>query len=164
MRTSWNTRSLLVVAACMSVGAAAAASLEPGKSTAQEVIAEMGKPALEVKRPNGDQILYFEKYPWVRSVQAATIGPDGKLRGIEERLTKQNIYSIRAGMREQEVRELLGPPRKITPDKRNKTTVWEYPWLEAAKEKRIFWVSFNADGVVVKTVEMHDEEAEPTSA
>jgi hypothetical protein len=44
-----------------------------------------------------------------------------------------------------------------------KTTEWEYPWLEAAKEKRIVWVSFSGEGVVVKVVEMHDEEAEPTS-
>lgn len=162
MRSLRSPLSLLVVAACMSAGAAAA-DLEPGKSTAQEVIAEMGKPALEVKRPNGDQLLYFEKYPWVRSVKVATIGPDGKLRGIEERLTRQNIASIKAGMREQEVRELLGPPREITNNKRLKTTDWEYPWLEAAKEKRIFWVSFSAEGVVVKVVEMHDESAEPTS-
>ena len=56
-----------------------------------------------------------------------------------------------------------GPPRQITPNKRMKTTEWEYPWLEAAKEKRIFWVSFSGEGVVVKVVEMHDEEAEPTS-
>lgn len=162
MKAAWNTRSLLVVAACMSVGAAAAADLEPGKSTAAEVIAEMGKPAMEVKRPNGDQLLYFEKYPWMRSVKVATIGPNGVLRGIEERLTKANIYSIKAGMREQEVRELLGPPRQISQNKRHKTTEWEYPWLEAAKEKRIVWVSFS-DGAVVKVVEMHDEEAEPTS-
>lgn len=162
MKSLRGSLSLLLVAACMPAGAVAAADLEPGKSTAQEVIAEMGKPALEVKRPNGDQLLYFEKYPWGRSVKAATIGPDGKLRGIEERLTKENIYSIKQGMREQEVRELLGPPREITENKRLKTTEWEYPWLEAAKEKRIFWVSF-ADGVVVKTVEMHDEVAEPTS-
>jgi outer membrane protein assembly factor BamE (lipoprotein component of BamABCDE complex) len=163
MKSLRTSLSLLLVAASMSVGAAAAADLEPGKSTAQEVIAEMGKPAMEVKRPNGEQLLYFEKYPWVRSVKVATIGPDGKLRGIEERLTKENIYRIKAGMREQEVRELLGPPREITANKRLKTTEWEYPWLEAAKEKRIFWVSFNAEGVVVKTVEMHDEVAEPTS-
>jgi outer membrane protein assembly factor BamE (lipoprotein component of BamABCDE complex) len=162
MKTLCRSLSLLLVAACMSAGAAAAADLEPGKSTAQEVIAEMGKPAMEVKRPNGEQLLYFTKYPFGRTVQVATIGPDGRLRGIEERLTKQNIYSVKQGMREQEVRELLGPPREMTPNKRMKTTEWEYPWLEAAKEKRIFWVSF-ADGVVVKTVEMHDEEAEPTS-
>ncbi|MDH5220669.1 MAG: hypothetical protein OEW94_05505 [Betaproteobacteria bacterium] len=163
MQARWSLVSSLLVAAGMSAGAAVAADLEPGRSTAQEVIAEMGKPAMEVKRPNGEQLLYFTKYPFGRTVQVATIGADGKLRGIEERLTKQNIYSIKQGMREQEVRELLGPPRQITPNKRTKTTEWEYPWLEAAKEKRIFWVSFSAEGVVVKVLEMHDEEAEPTS-
>jgi hypothetical protein len=161
MRIPRSVLSLLVATAFLPV--AAAAELERGKSTANDVIAEKGKPAMEVKRPNGEQWLYFTKYPFGRTVQVATLGPDGVLRGIEERLTKENIYSIKAGMREQEVRELLGPPRQITPNKRMKTTEWEYPWLEAAKEKRIFWVSFSTEGVVVKVVEMHDEEAEPTS-
>lgn len=152
-----------VMAALAGCAALGGPDLVPGKSTSKEVAAQMGKPAMEVKRPNGETVQYFTFYPWGRSVKAATIGSDGVLRSFEERLTKENIYSVRQGMRDQQVRELLGPPRQITPDERQNTTVWEYPWLEAAKEKRIFWVSFSPDGVVRKVVEVHDEEAEPTS-
>ncbi|MDH4095129.1 MAG: hypothetical protein OEV81_10115, partial [Betaproteobacteria bacterium] len=77
MKARWSLVSSLLVAAGMSAGAAVAADLEPGRSTAQEVIAEMGKPAMEVKRPNGEQLLYFTKYPFGRTVQVATIGADG---------------------------------------------------------------------------------------
>jgi hypothetical protein len=137
--------------------------LVAGKSTAKDVTAALGKPAMELKRSNGETVQYFTYYPWGRSVKAATLGPDGVLRSVEERLTQANIDKVRPGMREQEVRELLGPPRQTTPNERENLTVWEYPWLLAAKEKRIFWVSFSPDGVVRKVVEKHDEEAEPTS-
>jgi len=159
-------KALLAVLAVMGLAGCAALGgpdLVPGKSTAKEVSAALGKPAMELKRPNGETVQYFTAYPWGRSVKAATLGSDGVLRSFEERLTKQNIYSVREGMRDQQVRELLGPPRQITPNERENLTVWEYPWLEAAKEKRIFWVSFSADGVVRKVLEVHDEEAEPTS-
>jgi len=138
--------------------------LVPGKSTQKEVIDGYGKPAMELKRPNGDTWLYFTQYPWGRDVQVAVMGANGVLKGMENRLTHENIHSIKAGMSEKEVHELLGPPRQITPQERQNLIVWEYPWLEAGKEKRIMWVHFSPDKKVVKVVEMHDEVAEPTSA
>ena len=150
----------VLLAGCAGMGGP---DLVPGKSTAKEVAAAMGKPAMELKRPNGETVQYYTSYPWGRSVKAATIGSDGVLRSFEERLTRENIESVRQGMREQQVRELLGPPRQMTPNELKQVTVWEYPWLEAAKEKRICWISFTPDGVVREVVEAHDEEAEPTS-
>ena len=135
----------------------------PGTSTEADVVAEMGPPAMRLKRANGDQLLYYTYYPWGREVKVATLGPDGILRGLESRLTHDNIYSIKEGMKEQDVRELLGPPREISRVALYDYVVWEYPWLEAYKEKRILWVHFSRDGVVRKVVEMHDEVAEPTT-
>jgi hypothetical protein len=149
----------VLLAGCAGMGG----GLVAGKSTAQDVAAAMGKPALELKGPGGETVQYFTFYPWGRSVKAATIGPDGVLRSFEERLTKENVSSIREGMREEEVRARLGPPRQITPNALKQTIVWEYPWIEAAKEFRISWISFSADGVVRGVVEAHDEEAQPRS-
>ena len=87
-------------------------TLQPGKSTAEDVTALMGAPGMARKRPNGDTLLYFPRHPWGRKTYVATLGPDGLLRGIEQRVTSENIYGIRAGMRKDEVEDLLGPPRE----------------------------------------------------
>ncbi len=121
----------------------------------------MGDPALELKRPNGDTWLYFTRYPFGRATFVATIGPDGVLRGIEQRLNYRDIHKVSAGMRKDEVRELLGPPREISRLPRQQRDVWEYPWRHAVRELRMLWVQFSEDGVVREVVEMHDYENDP---
>jgi hypothetical protein len=148
----------LLVAGCASFDGR---GLQPGKATAAEVKARMGDPALELKRPNGDTWLYFTRYPFGRATFVATLGADNVLRGIDQRLNYWNIHAVRAGMRAEEVRELLGPPREITRLPRQQREVWEYPWRHAVRELRILWVQFSDDGVVREVVEMHDHEADP---
>lgn len=136
-------------------------TLAPGKASAQEVTALMGAPALELKRPNGDTWLYFTRYPFGRATFVATVGPDNVLRGIEQRLNYRDIHKVRAGMRKEDVRELLGPPREISRLPRQQREVWEYPWRHAARELRILWVQFSDDGIAREVIEMHDHEADP---
>ena len=85
-------------------------------------------------------------------------------RGIEPRVTWQNIESIRAGMRKDEVLELLGPPREITRLPRQQRDVWEYPWWHANREKRVLFVQFSDDGVARETIERHDYQDEPENS
>ena len=136
-------------------------TLVPGKASAKEVTTLMGDPALELKRANGDTWLYFTRYPFGRATFVATLGADNVLRGIDQRLVYANIYKVKEGMRAEEVRELLGPPREITRLPRQQRDVWEYPWRHAVRELRILWVQFSDDGVVREVVEMHDHEADP---
>ena len=136
-------------------------NLEPGKSTAAEVAAQMGRPALVLERPDGGKLLYFTYWPWGRLNYVATLGPDSVLRGFEQRLTYWNIHKVQAGMRRDEVRELLGPPFEISRLPRQQREVWEYPWLHAAREGRVLFVQFSDDGIVRETIEMHDDERDP---
>lgn len=136
-------------------------NLEPGRSTAAEVSAEMGPPALVLKRPDGGELLYFTHWPWGRLTYVATLGPDGVLRGFEQRLTYWNIHKVQAGMRRDEVRELLGPPFEISRLPRQSREVWEYPWRHAVREGRVLFVQFSDDGIVRETIEMHDDERDP---
>ena len=154
---------LSVVLALLIAGCAAfdGNSLVPGKANVKEVTALMGEPALELKRPNGDTWLYFTRYPFGRATFVATVGPDNMLHGIEQRLNYRDIHKVREGMRAQEVRELLGPPRNVSRLPRQQRDVWEYPWRHAARELRILWVQFSDDGVAREVIEMHDYEAEP---
>lgn len=151
----------LLVAGCASIDGH---TLVPGKSTAKEVTALMGAPALELKRPNGDAWLYFPRHPYGRATYVASVGPDGVLRGIEQRLNYWDIHKVRQGMRRDDVRELLGPPREISRLPRQQREVWEYPWRHAARELRILWVQFSDDGIAREVIEMHDYAAEPENS
>jgi len=137
-------------------------SLAPGKSTRAEVEATMGRPAEVLSRPNGDTLLYYSRLPFGREIYVATVGSDGVLRGIEQRLTRQNIAKVAAGAQAKEVRELLGPPFRAVRMERMQRDVWEYPWREVS-DLRILWVQFAADGQVREVIEMHDYESDPPS-
>ncbi len=156
-------RVLCLLAALLLAGCTAfdGHTLVPGKASAKDVRALMGEPALELKRPNGDTWLYFTRYPFGRATFVATVGPDNVLRGIEQRLNYWGIHKVRVGMRKEDVRELLGPPRDVSRLPRQQRDVWEYPWRHAARELRILWVQFSDDGVAREVIEMHDYEAEP---
>lgn len=152
-----------LLAALLVAGCAAfdGRTLVPGRSTAQDVVALMGAPALELKRPDGEWRYYFERYQAGPAMFVARIGSDGLLRGIEQRLVFENIHAVKEGMRAAEVRELLGPPYGISRLPRLKFDVWEYPWRHAVRELRVLWVHFDDEGVVRRVVEMHDYERQP---
>jgi hypothetical protein len=154
---------LVVLAALLGAGCASfdGRTLVPGKADAKEVTALMGRPALELKRPDGESLAYFERYQTGPAMFVARIGADGVLRGIEQRLVYANIHKVREGMRAAEVRELLGPPFSVSRLPRLQFDVWEYPWRHAVRELRVLWVHFSDDGVVSRIVEMHDYGRDP---
>lgn len=156
-------RLAIVLAALLLAGCASfdGHTLAPGKATRAEVKALMGAPAMELTRPNGETLHYFERYLAGPAMFVARVGPDGVLRGIEQRLVYANIYKVKEGMRADEVRELLGPPLTISRLPRLQLDVWEYPWRHAVRELRVLWVHFSDDGVVRRIVEMHDYERDP---
>jgi hypothetical protein len=157
------TRLATVLAALLLAGCASfdGHTLVPGKATSAEVTALMGAPALTLKRPDGETLHYFERVLGGPAMFVARVGPDGMLRGIEQRLVYANIYKVKEGMRADEVRELLGPPLTISRLPRLQFDVWEYPWRHAVRELRVLWVHFSDDGVVRRIVEMHDYERDP---
>ena len=152
--------ALLLVSGCASFDGR---TLEPGKSTARDVTGLMGEPGMVLKRPNGDTWMYFPRQPFGRATYVATIGPDGLLRAIDQRLTEGNIRKIAVGMRQDEVTELLGPPREMERFPRQQRDVWEYPWLDVWTEMRVLWVQFSYDGVAREVIEMHDNVAQPSA-
>ena len=150
---------LALLAGCASFSGS---SLVPGKSTRAEVEATMGRPAEVLSRPNGDTLLYYSRLPFGREIYVATVGADGMLRGIDQRLTRQNIARVASGTQAKEVRELLGPPFRVVRMARMERDVWEYPWREI-EDRRILWVQFSNDGQVREVIEMHDYESDPPS-
>lgn len=152
---------LWLLAACLSILSGCASldgrGLVAGKSTAADIQATMGIPAARISRADGDEVLYFPRQPEGRVCYAVTISRDGVMKGIEQRLNRENFRKIVVGKSTRDqVRELLGPPTHILHQRLKGLDVWEYPWLEI-DEKRVLFVEFSADGVVLRVDEVHDQ-------
>src|ERR1039458_813386 len=82
-----------------------------GKSTVTEIQASMGVPAEELALPDGNSVWYYPRGPVGRQTFAVTLGPDGVLRGIDQRLTMANVAKLvqgRSTAKEGRDRESLG--------------------------------------------------------
>jgi hypothetical protein len=137
--------------------------LVPGKSTEAEVVGLMGKPAQTLQGPGGGKLLYFSRQPYGREIYKARIGADGTLRGLEQTLTPANTKRIAANSTtKDQLRELLGPPYRITREPFKPYDTWDY-WAQNVEDLRRLWVSFSDDGVAREVVDTHDFESDPAS-
>ena len=155
------------LAACLAILAGCASldggSLVAGKSTEAEVIAAMGVPAARMARPDGDEILYFARHPDGRVCYAVTIGRNSVMKGIEQRLNRVNFAKILVGKSTRDqVRELIGPPSHVLHQRLKGLDVWQYPWQEF-DEKRVLFVEFSVDGLVLRVDEVHDQDSDKPS-
>ena len=134
-----------------------------GKSTVTEIQASMGVPAEKLALPDGNSVWYYPRGPVGRQTFAVTLGPDGVLRGIDQRLTMANVAKLVQGRSTaKEVRELLGPPPTVRPFPRLQRYVWIYPML-LDEDPRILWVQFSSDDIAREIIETHDDRAEAAS-
>jgi len=130
--------------------------LVPGKSTAAEVEALMGRSAQRLVFPNGNTALYFSRLPEGRAMFVVTLGPDGVMKSIEQRLVRENLKHVVAGVSTmQDVRELFGPPGGEGRLGRQARTWWEYKYRDYS-QGRVIWVQFSDDGVVREVLDMID--------
>ena len=152
--------AVLLLAACAAMDGR---GLVPGKSTAAEVQAVMGSPVQRLKRPDGVEALYFARHPEGRFCYVVSIGPDGVMRGMEQRLARAQFARIIVDKTTAaEVRELLGPPSHVMHQRLKAMDVWEYPWREI-DEVRVLFVGLSGDGIVREVRETHDYAAERAS-
>ena len=135
-------------------------SLVPGISTAAQAEALMGPPAQQVSLANGDSAIYFSRQPLGRNVYVVTVGPDGVMKSIEQRLTQQNLAKIvPQTWTQKEVRELFGPPANTVHFDRQQREVWSYRYYPD-HERRVIYVQFSDDGVVREVMDMIDPHEE----
>jgi outer membrane protein assembly factor BamE (lipoprotein component of BamABCDE complex) len=137
--------------------------LVPGKSTEAEVVATMGQPAQTLQGSGGAKLLYFSRLPLGRAIYKASIGADGTLRSLEQTLTPANISRVAVNSTtKDQLRDLLGPPYRVTRAPFKPYDVWDY-WWRNVEDLRRLWVSFSDDGVAREVVDIHDFEADPPS-
>jgi len=155
--------SAISLAAALLAGCASysGSSLVAGQSTAAEVEALMGKPAERIDKTSGGSILYYPRGPAGRETFAVSIGADGKVQAVEQRLTDANIAKVVPGTTTaREARELFGPPSRTKHMSRLERDVWEYP-TDSSATPYLLMVQFSADGIVREVYKMEDYGSKP---
>jgi outer membrane protein assembly factor BamE (lipoprotein component of BamABCDE complex) len=121
-----------LLALCITLALAACATfdgrgLAPGQSTASDVERVMGAPADKRQVANGETWYYYPRQPYGRKTFVARVAPDGRLIGIEQRLTDENIAKIIPNTtRAEQVQELFGPPWSAAHYARLDRNIWTW--------------------------------------
>jgi hypothetical protein len=143
MRALARLLATVLIAGCASYGGS---SLVPGQSRAADVEALMGAPAEKVAASNGETLWFYPRQPFGRQSFAVRLGPDGVVRGVEQRLTVENVYKLVPGTTSaRAVRELLGPPWRVSHLDRQQREVWEYAMYSANGQESFLFVQFSGD-------------------
>jgi hypothetical protein len=143
-----------LLAGCVSYGGE---RLVAGSSTASDAEARLGEPAQRLKLANGDSALYFSRLPYGRAMYVVTVGSDGVMKSIEQRMNQATFARVVPNTwTKKEVNELLGPPGKEGRLERQQRDWWEYRYANLGP--RIMFVQFSDDGVVREMVDVPDEE------
>ena len=154
MKSIFSLALLAVLAGCANY---AGRTLVPGQSSAEEVDALMGPAAERRAAPGGETVFYFPRQPYGREVYTARIGPDGKLRAIEQRLTEANLARLRPGVsRGEDVRDLFGPPFQTDLFPRLEREVWTYKMYGGSQQPKDLYVQIARDGVVREVMMVDD--------
>ena len=157
-----NLQALLPLAACAAFLLSACASydgrgLVPGQSTASDVEQLMGLPAEKIGEPSGDSIWFYPRGPAGRQTYAVRVAPNGVTRGIEQRLTVENLQQLVAGVTTaKDVRALFGPPGYVTRLERQQRDVWEYAMKNEIDFDYRLFVQFSYDGILREALFMRD--------
>ncbi len=135
----------LALAACASYDGR---TLPPGASEA-EVRGLMGAPALEVPLEGGGKRLAYPKGPLGVETFMADLAPDGRLVQVRNVLNDGTFDSMRAGITEQDVLRMIGPPNRSMNFPMSNTHAWEYRYMDTWGYISEFSVTFDANGVMV---------------
>jgi hypothetical protein len=130
--------------------------LAPGASESDVRVA-MGEPWLQKAGADGGMDWTYPTGPMGRHTYLAEFGPDGRLRSMMDTLSEKGFARLRIGKTtEQEVRQLYGPPYRITRFERLRQTAWDYRFTDAWSEPAIFSVIFDDQGLVVSSLQQRE--------
>lgn len=104
-------KRMLAMAALVLAGCAAPGSggLRPGEAGLAEVRAVFGPPTMEWTEADGSRQLAYPRGPMGVHTYMVRLGPDGKLRSVENVMDWRAFARVEAGMSQAEVLRLLGP-------------------------------------------------------
>ena len=157
MRFEFSLSGAIVIALLSGCASFNGRGLVPGSASAADVEARMGPPAERIVESDGDSVWYYPRQPTGLQTFAVRIGPDGVLRGIEQRLTEQNLKLLVPGVTTmKEARALLGPPWRSARNFMADRDCWDYRMYNAAQAEFKLTVQFSDDGLVREVVFLED--------
>ena len=138
--------SALLLVACASSGT----SLKPGESRLEDVLLDMGTPAMQWQDPDGSRQLSYPRGIYSFMVY---IGADGKMQNIKNVLGKETFVLIRPDMTKSQVLRILGPsdPSWTAYFKARDELAWEWRYCDEWNEAARFDVLFDASKEVVRS-------------
>ena len=133
----------LTLSACASYSGS---GLKPGEARLEQVEAAMGSPAMRWKDADGSVQLAYPRGPLGERTYMVWLGPDGRLRRVENVLDPQTFAQFRAGMTKDQVLRLIGPPDDSSTVyyKARDELAWEWRFREITGNPAYFAVLFDA--------------------
>jgi hypothetical protein len=124
-------------------------AIEAGKSTQKDVEAAFGKPTEIIDgAAAGEKILFYNHAPAGGETHAVTLRSDGVVRAFEQRLTRANVQRISCGQSSsRSVRNLLGPPLRVTPRPALGLEEWSYRLSTVSTDPVLLHIAFSRDGI-----------------
>ena len=89
------------------------------------------------------------------------LGPDHVMRALRQVLTAEYFARIQPGMRQEEVRRLIGKPGQTTPFPNLQEVAWSWRFEQSHGNPWFFNVHFAPDGVVKRTSQQKVENLNP---
>jgi outer membrane protein assembly factor BamE (lipoprotein component of BamABCDE complex) len=131
--------------------ACAVQGVRPG-ATESEILQTMGAPALELRDPDGSRHLAYPTGPFGLQTHMARIGPDGRLRALEQVLDDGRFHTIQPGMTREELLRLIGPPAETMRFDNLRQTSWDYRFRDTWGYLAILSVMIDDQGLVASRI------------
>src|SRR5262249_26773837 len=126
--------------------------LQPGSSNVDDVRRTMGPPALELANPDGSKVLAYPRGYYTGQTYMVQVGPNGVVKSVDQVLTEDHFYRIRAGLTREDVLRRLGPPLETMEFARLQQVAWDYRYRDIWGYDAVLSVMFDMNGVVVGKV------------
>lgn len=140
----------VLLSACSSY---AGRGLQPGQATGDEVRTVMGAPAMSWTLPDGGQQLAYPRGPVGVHTWMVFLDRNGRLEEIVNVLDMEHFARVRAGMTQDEVLQLLGPPQPqwTAYFAARDELVWEWRYCDSWNDAARFDVLFDGTSKLVRS-------------
>lgn len=146
----------LLLIGCASYGGN---GLVPGTSTLAEVLATMGKPAMQWKNADQSVQLSYPRGPFGLQSFMVHVGAGGRLERIENVLAQPSFAKLKPDLTQDEVLRTIGPPiadwTMYFPARRE--LAWEWRYCNGRGVSSRFHVLFDSDTGRVRSTMSFDE-------
>jgi hypothetical protein len=161
--TAIKRAPVLVVIAMLSACAGyGGRDLKPGEADSAAVERTMGPPGMVWTDPDGSRQLAYPRGPQGAHTYMVRLGPDGKLKSIDNVLTNTQFARIQPGMDQPTVLRLIGPVTLANGETyyaRRDELVWEWRYCDDWNQLARFYVLFDGTARTVRsTMSLPDED------